>query len=138
MNQIKSFWRLQHEAQKKLVAPLELLKVTKLHSKMWTCSLLPVSIEKLRVSDLISEMLISFTGDLLVRGLTFKVKKGTNVLISGPNGSGKSSLFRVLGGLWPLCSGTMTRPHHSKLFYIPQKPYLVPGTLRDQVILPSH
>jgi ABC-type uncharacterized transport system fused permease/ATPase subunit len=77
--------------------------------------------------------IFSPTGQMLIRGLNFTVSKNTNVLISGRNGSGKSSLFRVLGGLWPLCSGTLVKPDHSKLFYIPQKPYMCPGTLRDQV-----
>lgn len=77
--------------------------------------------------------IFSPTGQLLIRGLNFQVKKNTNVLISGPNGSGKSSLFRVLAGLWPLCSGKLTLPAKSKLFYIPQQPYMTPGTLRDQV-----
>mmetsp|Transcript_213 Transcript_213/g.262 ORF Transcript_213/g.262 Transcript_213/m.262 type:complete len:497 (-) Transcript_213:30-1520(-) len=80
--------------------------------------------------------LFSPTGALLVRGLDFSVKENSNVLISGPNGSGKSSLFRVLGGLWPVCSGTLTKPAKDKLFYIPQQPYLAPGTLRDQVTYP--
>ena len=80
--------------------------------------------------------IFSPTGQLLLKGLNFKVAKNNNVLISGRNGSGKSSLFRVLGGLWPLCSGTLTKPPLSKLFYIPQKPYMCPGTLRDQVTYP--
>jgi len=82
--------------------------------------------------------LFSPTGALLVKGLTFKVAKNTNVLISGPNGSGKSSLFRTLGGLWPLCSGKMVKPPSEKLYYIPQQPYFAPGTLRDQVTYPLH
>lgn len=81
--------------------------------------------------------LFSPTGALLVRGLNFVVKENSNVLISGPNGSGKSSLFRVLGGLWPLCSGTLMKPPQNKLFYIPQQPYLAPGSLRDQITYPD-
>eukprot|EP01088_Endostelium_zonatum_P010663 TRINITY_DN241_c0_g1_i1.p1 TRINITY_DN241_c0_g1~~TRINITY_DN241_c0_g1_i1.p1 ORF type:complete len:669 (+),score=158.34 TRINITY_DN241_c0_g1_i1:80-2086(+) len=82
--------------------------------------------------------IISPTGQLLAKNLNFEVKKGTNVLISGPNGAGKSSLFRLLGGLWPLHSGRLVRPPRSQLFYVPQQPYLVPGTLRDQITYPVH
>lgn len=82
--------------------------------------------------------LFSPAGQLLVQGLTFSVRRNTNVQVTGPNGSGKSSLFRVLGGLWPLCSGKMTRPVGNSLFYVPQKPYLAPGTLRDQLTYPKH
>ena len=88
---------------------------------------------------LVAPAIFPLPGDLLIPSLSFTITPGAHVLISGPNGAGKSSIARVLGGLWPVYRGLVSRPRNSGIdgiMLLPQRPYLASGTLRDQVIYP--
>lgn len=80
--------------------------------------------------------ILSPNGDILIEKMNFEIKPGMHLMISGPNGCGKSSLFRIMGQLWPVTGGILHKPSLDKIFYIPQRPYLPQGTLRDQLIYP--
>ena len=75
----------------------------------------------------------------IVDSLSFVVHSGQHLLISGPNGAGKSSVARLVAGLWPVYRGLVSRPRTigtDGIMFLPQRPYLSIGTLRDQVIYP--
>uniref|UniRef100_A0A671V095 ATP-binding cassette, sub-family D (ALD), member 4 n=1 Tax=Sparus aurata TaxID=8175 RepID=A0A671V095_SPAAU len=77
--------------------------------------------------------------NLLVEDLSLKISQGVHLLVVGNTGTGKTSLLRVLNRLWEAHSGfvqmtTCFGPRGT--LFLPQKPYLTDGTLREQVIYP--
>lgn len=77
-------------------------------------------------------------GAPLLTDLNFTLRPGANVLIKGVSGSGKSTLLRALAGIWPFVTGRINLPKTEELMFIPQKPYLPLGTLREALLYPGN
>lgn len=77
-------------------------------------------------------------GTPLLTNLNFTLRPGANVLIKGVSGSGKSTLLRALAGIWPFVTGRINLPKTEELMFIPQKPYLPLGTLREALLYPGN
>ncbi|MDP8923385.1 MAG: ABC transporter ATP-binding protein/permease [Chloroflexota bacterium] len=77
------------------------------------------------------------TGAAVLSGASFAVEPGERVLVKGPSGSGKSTLFRALAGIWPFGRGRVERPVDATVLFLPQRPYIPIGTLREAVSYPA-
>lgn len=75
-------------------------------------------------------------GRQLVAGLNLELAPGGRLLVMGASGSGKSTLMRTLAGIWPFGEGTVELPERESVLFMPQKPYLPLGTLREALLYP--
>jgi putative ATP-binding cassette transporter len=73
----------------------------------------------------------------LVEDLSIELPAGQGLLVMGPSGCGKSSLLRAIAGLWNSGKGAIVRPASDQILFLPQRPYMVLGTLRDQLLYPN-
>jgi putative ATP-binding cassette transporter len=73
----------------------------------------------------------------LIRDLSLDVTAGDGLLVVGPSGCGKSSLLRAIAGLWDSGAGKLTRPGVAQMLFLPQRPYMVLGNLRSQLLYPT-
>jgi putative ATP-binding cassette transporter len=76
-------------------------------------------------------------GTPLVAASSVDLKQGDSWLIRGPSGSGKSTLFRAIAGIWPFSSGRIRLPKAGNILFLPQKPYLPIGTLKEVTSYPA-
>jgi putative ATP-binding cassette transporter len=73
----------------------------------------------------------------LIQDLTVEeLRPDDNLVVVGQSGVGKSSLLRAIAGLWTRGSGAIRRPPLAEIFFLPQKPYMLLGSLRDQLLYP--
>jgi putative ATP-binding cassette transporter len=77
------------------------------------------------------------SGQPLISTSNATIKAGESLLICGPSGSGKSTLFRAIAGIWPFGKGRMRLPAGFRVLFLPQRPYLPIGTIRDVVSYPA-
>ena len=77
-------------------------------------------------------------GEVLLEHINIDAQRGDALLIQGPSGCGKTSLLRALAGLWPFgSSGCIQRPAHEHILFVPQRPYVPQGSLREAVCYPD-
>jgi putative ATP-binding cassette transporter len=76
-------------------------------------------------------------GRTVLTGVEVDIRPGEGMLVTGPSGSGKSTLFRALAGIWPYGAGSVQIPADARLLFLPQRPYIPIGSLRDAVSYPA-
>ncbi|NTE37528.1 ABC transporter ATP-binding protein/permease [Agrobacterium tumefaciens] len=76
-------------------------------------------------------------GTAVVKETDVEIGRGERVLVAGESGSGKSTLVRAIAGLWPWGGGSVSFRAGSRLFMLPQRPYVPSGTLRRAVCYPQ-
>ncbi len=72
----------------------------------------------------------------LMEDVSVNLPQGKGLLIMGTSGCGKSSLLRAIAGLWDAGTGAIYRPELDKMLFLPQRPYMIIGTLKEQLIYP--
>ena len=75
-------------------------------------------------------------GQPLIANVNLSLRRGDTVLLGGASGSGKSTLVRAIAGIWPFGRGEIRAARDARMLFLPQRPYLPIGMLRDVVSYP--
>ena len=76
-------------------------------------------------------------GNVLLNNLNINLENGDALLIQGASGTGKTSLLKAIAGIYPFETiGIAEHPCMGSLF-LPQRPYMPQGTLREAICYPN-
>lgn len=74
----------------------------------------------------------------LIDNVNVELVQGDRLLIQGKSGCGKTSLLRLLAGLWRFdATGVVKLPPKQQMMFVPQRPYLPQGTLKQAICYPK-
>ena len=76
-------------------------------------------------------------GRVLIADVSLEIEDRRGLMIVGASGGGKSSLLRAIAGLWRAGKGRIVRPDLDRMLFLPQRPYMILGTLRHQLCYPG-
>ncbi|HVO04466.1 MAG TPA: ABC transporter ATP-binding protein/permease [Candidatus Cybelea sp.] len=68
--------------------------------------------------------------------VNFEIHEGDRVLVMGETGAA-STVLKAIAGIWPWGSGRIERPESARLLFMPPRPYLPTGKLREAIDFPS-
>lgn len=77
-------------------------------------------------------------GTILVNDLSATIPRGARVLIASSSGHAKQALFKATAGLSCKGHGTIVRPGHEAIMFLPERPYLPTGSLRSLLLSLRH
>ena len=77
-------------------------------------------------------------GDTLLQQVNLELQTGDALLITGPSGAGKTTLLKAIAGIYPFETfGHSQRPCNANILFLPQRPYMPQGSLRDAICYPN-
>ena len=76
-------------------------------------------------------------GAVVIEEADVTIARGDSVMLAGESGTGKSTLIRAIAGLWPWGSGSIQLPENADIMFVPQRPYIPLGRLRDALTYPE-
>ncbi len=71
---------------------------------------------------------------ILISNLNLEIHRGSRWLAIAKDDSQKQALFRATAGVWECGDGQIIRPSLEQILFLPERPYLPPGTLRDILV----
>ena len=128
-------WSASAKRVDELYVALELVSIDDQHGKRIGPIMIENSTDKSLHLDKVS--IVHRDGRVMIADTALTIDPGERVLLGGESGSGKSTLIRAIAGLWPWGEGRILLPLDSKVAFVPQRPYIPLGRLRDALAYPA-